>query len=101
MSGSAVGVVVAQLSVLQNVNFAIQPAIVMNFLEVKDVTPKLDTPKAPRSPSEVADIAKKFTVQVYCQGVAPKTATGTASTLAPSDIADFGTKFDTEATPGR
>jgi S1-C subfamily serine protease len=101
MSGSVVGVVAAQLSVLQNVNFAIQPAIVINFLEVKDVTPKLDTPKAPRSPSEVADIAKKFTVQVYCQGVAPKTATGTASTLSPSDVADFATKFDVQPTPGQ
>src|SRR5262245_24486031 len=101
MSGSVGGVVAAQLSVLQNVNFAIQPAIVINFLEVKDVTPKLDTPKAPRSPSEVADIAKKFTVQVYCQGVAPKTATGTASTLSPSDVADFATKFDVQPTPGQ
>jgi hypothetical protein len=106
MSGSVVGVVVAQLSALpksvpQNVNFAIQPSMVINFLEVKDVTPKLDTPKAPRSPSEVCEIAKKFTVQIYCQGVAPKTATGTAGTLSPSDVADFATKFDVQATPGQ
>ena len=67
MSGSVVGVVVAQLSVLQNVNFAIQPSMVINFLEVKDVTPKLDTAKAPRSPTEVCEIATKFTIQVYCQ----------------------------------
>jgi serine protease Do len=95
MSGSVVGVVVAQLSVLQNVNFAIQPSMVVNFLEVKNVTPKLDTPKAPRSPTEVCEIATKFTIQVYCQGrTPPKTATGTASPLAlsPSDVADFGTR---------
>ncbi len=95
MSGSVVGVVVAQLSVLQNVNFAIQPSMVINFLEVKDVTPKLDTPKAPRSPTEVCEIATKFTIQVYCQGrTPPKTATGTAGPLAlsPSDVADFGTR---------
>jgi serine protease Do len=94
MSGSVVGVVVAQLSVLQNVNFAIQPSMVINFLEVKDVTLKLDTPKAPRSPTEVCEIAKKFTIQVYCQGISPKTATGSASPLAlsPSDVADFGTR---------
>jgi serine protease Do len=91
MSGSVVGVVAAQLSVLQNVNFAIQPSMVVNFLEVKDVTPKLDTPKAPSTPTEVCEIAKKFTVQVYCQGLSPKTATGTAATLSPSDLADFGT----------
>jgi len=101
MSGSVVGVVAAQLTVLQNVNFAIQPAIVINFLEVKDVVPKIDTPKAPRSPSEVADIARKFTVQIYCQGAAPKTATGTADTSAPSDIADFATNFDVQPTPGQ
>jgi serine protease Do len=95
MSGSVVGVVAAQLSVLQNVNFAIQPSMVINFLEAKDVTPKLDTPKAPRSPTEVCEIATKFTIQVYCQGrTPPKTATGTASPLAlsPSDVADFGTR---------
>jgi serine protease Do len=103
MSGSVVGVVVAQLNALpqsvpQNVNFAIQPSMVINFLEVKDVTPKLDTSSigAQRPPSEVCDIAKKFTIQVYCQGISPKTATGSAGPLAlsPSDVADFGTKFD-------
>ena len=56
---------------------------------------------AQRPPSEVADMAKKFTVQIYCQGIAPKTATGTAGTLAPSDVADFATKFDVQATPGQ
>ena len=110
MSGSVVGVVVAQLnaiakSVPQNVNFAIQPSMVMNFLSVKGVTPKLDTSStgAQRPPSEVADIARKFTIQVYCQGISSKTATGSAGPLAfsPSDVADFGTKFDVEATPGR
>jgi len=93
MSGSVVGVVAAQLSVLQNVNFAIQPAIVINFLEVKDVTPKLDTPKAPRSSSEVCEIATKFTIQVYCQGISPKTSESARPlALSPSDVADFGTR---------
>ena len=110
MSGSVVGVVVAQLnaiakSVPQNVNFAIQTPIVLNFLQVKGVPPEWGTSSADaqRATSEVADIAKKFTVQVYCQGISPKTATGSAGplVLSPSDIADFGTKFDAEATPGR
>jgi hypothetical protein len=99
MSGSVVGVVVSRLNLAesapQNVNFAIQPSMVINFLEVKDVTPKLDTPKAPKSSSEVCEIAKKFTVRVYCQGrLPPKTATGTAGpvALSPSDVADFGIK---------
>jgi serine protease Do len=93
MSGSVVGVVAAQLSVLQNVNFAIQPSTVINFLEVKDVTPKLDTPKAPKSPTEVCEIATKFTIQVYCQGISPKTSESARPLgLSPSDVADFGTR---------
>jgi S1-C subfamily serine protease len=106
-SGRVVGVVVAQFSVLpnQNVNFAIQSPIVINFLSAKGVTPNLDNSStgAQRPASEVADMAKKFTVQIYCQGVSPKTATGTAGTLAlsASDVADFATKFDVQATPGQ
>ena len=108
MSGRVVGVVVAQLnaiakSVPQNVNFAIQTPIVVNFLLVKGVTPEWGTSSADaqRAASEVADIAKKFTVQVYCQGISPKTATGSAGPLAlsPSDVADFRTKFHVQATP--
>ena len=110
MFGRVVGVVVAQLarmqndrSVPQNVNFAIQSPIVINFLSAKGVTPNLDNSSTgvQRPPSEVADMAKKFTVQIYCQGVAPKTAAGTAGTLAPSDVADFGTKFDVQSMPGQ
>jgi serine protease Do len=109
MSGRVIGVVVAQLdamarmqtdrSVPQNVNFAIQSPIVINFLSAKGVTPNLDNSStgAQRPPFEVADMAKKFTVQIYCKGVAPKTATGTAGTLTLSDVADFATK----ATPGQ
>src|SRR5262245_29866337 len=105
-SGRVVGVVVSQLarmqndrSVPQNVNFAIQSPIVINFLSAKGVTPNLDNSSsgAQRPPSEVADMAKKFTVQIYCQGVVPKTATGTAGTLAPSAFADFAAKFDVQS----
>src|SRR5215813_7891370 len=74
MSGSVVGVVVAQLnaiakSVPQNVNFAIQPSFVMNFLSVKGAPPKYSSRTGTRKPpSAVCDIAKKFTIQAYCQG---------------------------------
>jgi len=44
-------------------------------------------------------MAKKFTVQIYCKGVAPKTATGTVGTLTLSDVAAFATKLDVQATP--
>ena len=105
MSGGVVGVVAAQFAIPnQNVNFAIQPAIVMNFLEVEGVSPKYASSTGDQKPaSEVADIARKFTVHVYCQGIFPKTATGSAGPLAlsPSDVADFGAKFDAEAAPGR
>jgi S1-C subfamily serine protease len=105
MSGGVAGVVTAQFAIpSQNVNFAIQPAIVMNFLAVKGVIANYTSSTGPqKSPSDVADIAKKFTIHVYCDGIFPKTATGSAGPLAltPSDVADFGAKFDVEATPGR
>jgi S1-C subfamily serine protease len=100
MSGSVVGVVVGQLnaiakSVPQNVNFAIQPSIVINFLSVKGATPRYSSMTGTRKlPDEVCDIARKFTIQVYCQGISPKTATGGSGplVLSPSDVADFGIK---------
>jgi serine protease Do len=108
MPGGVVGVVVGQLSAIaksfpQNVNFAIQPSLVMNFLSVKGVIPKYNTTGAQKPAYEVCDIAKKFTVQVYCQGISPKTATGSAGplVLSPSDVADFGTKFDVQGPPGQ
>jgi serine protease Do len=104
MSGGVVGVVTAQFAVpSQNVNFAIQPSIVMNFLAVKGVIANYTSSIGPqRPPAEVADIAKKFTIHVYCQGIFPKTATGNAGPMAlsPSDVADFGAKFDAKAAPG-
>src|SRR5262249_16878713 len=80
------------------------PSFVMNFLSVKGAPPKYSSSTGTRKPpSEVCDIAKKFTIQVYCQGTSPKTATGSAGplVLSPSEIADFGTKFDVQATPGQ
>jgi serine protease Do len=83
MSGKVVGVVVAQINALammqagdsvpQNVNFALQVPIVLNFLSVKGVTPKLEKSDASQvlSASDIADNAKQFTVQVYCEGVSP------------------------------
>jgi hypothetical protein len=84
MHGNVVGVVVAQLNALsmmqagggvpQNVNFAIQTPIVVNFLTTKGVSPNMassvSTPDL--SPADVADAAKKFTVQVYCKGISTK-----------------------------
>jgi serine protease Do len=96
MSGSVVGVVVAQLDNSQNVNFAIQPSIVTNFLEIKGVIAKYTSSTDPqRPPSEVSDIAKQFTIHIYCQGISPKTATGSARplVLSPSDVTDFTAKF--------
>jgi hypothetical protein len=84
MSGRVVGVVVAQINALammqagesvpQNVNFAIQVPIVLNFLSVKGVTPKLEKTDASQvlSASDVADNAKQFTVQIYCEGFSPQ-----------------------------
>jgi S1-C subfamily serine protease len=86
MSGNVVGVVDAQLNALammqannslpQNVNFAIQVPIVINFLSVKGVSPPLETSNAPGTltTSDVAGLAKQFTVQVYCEAISPKTS---------------------------
>jgi len=103
MSGALVGVVVSQLSAVtmmkagnsvpQNVNFAIQAPIVTHFLSIKGVTPRLATSSDASktlSPSDVADIAKKFTVQVYCHAVSPKMAKGDISV---SEVAYVSEKF--------
>ena len=83
MSGSVVGVVVAQLSatrmmqlgsIPQNVNFAIRTSIITNFLSVKGISPNTATLDRDFSEADVAEIAKKFTVQVYCRGVPLKTS---------------------------
>jgi serine protease Do len=52
----------------QNVNFAISSAIAVNFLMIKGIEPKLAINiKNKLAPEELADVAKKFTVQVYCE----------------------------------
>jgi len=77
MSGNVIGVVARRLDAIamveggggvpQNVNFAIHAPIVINFLSAKGVAPKLDSSNTHRDlpPSDVAELAKKFTVQVY------------------------------------
>jgi uncharacterized protein YecT (DUF1311 family) len=86
MSGRVVGVVVAQLSatrmmqlgsIPQNVNFAIRSSIITNFLLVKGISPNTASAASfdrEFSEADVAEIAKKFTVQVYCRGVPLKTS---------------------------
>jgi S1-C subfamily serine protease len=77
MSGSVIGVVTGRLSAQammggelpQNVNFAIKASVVDDFLSAQGVTSKLDNSDLRQNlpPADVADIAKKFTVQVYCE----------------------------------
>jgi len=78
MSGRVVGVVIGQLKQTdsQNVNFAIQTPILVNFLNVKGVRPnEASNARTQNLPEpDIADMAMKFTVQVYCQGVSPKVA---------------------------
>jgi serine protease Do len=89
MSGNVVGVVRARLNeqavkdIPQNVNFAIQVPIVINFLSVRGVAAKVDLLKSTQTlvPSDVADLAKKFTVQVYCEMYSQKTASGMGQKL--------------------
>jgi hypothetical protein len=87
MSGNVVGVVEGMLnaifmmqlgSVPQNVNFAIQAPIVVNFLSTKAVTPKIDSQDASARrdlpASDVADMAEKFSVQIFCEGSQSETS---------------------------
>src|SRR5262249_50749965 len=82
---NVVGIVDAQLNALammqannslpQNVNFAIQVPIVVNFLSAKGVHPVLESSNAPGTltASDVASRAQKFAVQVYCESISPDT----------------------------
>ena len=55
-------------AVPQNVNFAIAAAVAVNFLNVKGVNPKIDlSPTEKLEPEVLAEAAKRFTVQVYCE----------------------------------
>lgn len=94
MSGSVVGVIEFQLNALmmikatsavpQNVNFAIQTPIVMNFLTVKGVSPTLtDKQRKMLDPADVADLAKTFTVQVACLSVEPPPEASPGRTAEP------------------
>jgi peptidoglycan hydrolase-like protein with peptidoglycan-binding domain len=109
MSGAVVGVVVSQLSAItmmlagdsvpQNVNFAIHAAVATNFLSIKGVKPKtLDTSASVQalSPSDVADMAKQFTVQVICRGASPRLAKGD---IPVAVVAHFMEKFGSPQPP--
>jgi hypothetical protein len=65
-------------SVPQNVNFAIRTPIITNFLSVKGISPKVATSGSALtrelSEADVAEVAKEFTVQVYCKGIPRKTS---------------------------
>jgi len=98
MSGSVVGVVVGQLnavkmmkfadSIPQNINFAIQAPIVVNFLSAKGHSPKSDSSAAHNDlqPSAVAEIAQKIAVQVYCDDE-PSSQSASASAATPPPAA--------------
>ncbi len=78
MSGSVIGVIEYQLnaikmvvaggSIPQNVNFAIQAPIVLNFLTSTGTSPVLAEKKIKSlEPATVAEIAKTFTVRINCR----------------------------------
>ncbi len=78
LSGNVVGIVQSKLSALkvavitgdipQNVNFAIKRRISEGFLNASDVKYATSRPVKRLDPSEVGEIAKKFTVKVECWG---------------------------------
>lgn len=111
MSGSVVGIVVGQLdadimmqlgkSVPQNVNFAMQASVVVEFLASKGVTAKVAGTGAEHRdlpPADIADMAKKFTVRVYCPGTSRKTSEATGALIAARFETD-GKEFAMGAAP--
>lgn len=76
LSGNVVGVVVSKLAAIkfakvtgtipQNVNFAIKRRIIEDFLNANDVKYATSRPVKRLDPSDVGEIAKKFTVKVEC-----------------------------------
>ena len=76
MSFNVVGVVVSKLAAIkfakatgtipQNVNFAIKRRIIEGFLNANEVKYATSRPVKRLDPSEVGEIAKKFTVKVEC-----------------------------------
>ena len=51
----------------QNVNFAITASVAMNFLEIKELNPQLAPTAQKMEPEQLAEHAKKFTVQIACK----------------------------------
>jgi serine protease Do len=78
-SGNVVGIVVSKLNALrlaqvtedmaQNVNFAIKASIAANFLEVNNIQTQVGSNAESLEPTEIAERAKQFTVQVTCRPV--------------------------------
>jgi hypothetical protein len=65
----------------QNVNFAIQAPIAVNFLTANGVTPLLaDKTRKVLQPADLADVAKTFTVQVACLERRPDEVSVSAAT---------------------
>jgi serine protease Do len=78
-SGQIIGIAMSSLDAVkvvnitgqmpQNVNFAISTSIAVNFLTIKDVTPKVTGTRVGEKlePERLAEAAKQFTVQVSCE----------------------------------
>jgi V8-like Glu-specific endopeptidase len=76
-SGNVVGIIVSKLNALrlaqvtqdmaQNINFAIKASIASNFLEVNNIATRAAPNAESLDPTEIADRAKQFTVQVTCK----------------------------------
>ena len=78
-SGNVVGIIVSKLNALrlaqvtqdvpQNINFAIKASIAANFLEVNNVQTQARAGNEALEPTEIAERAKLFTVQITCKPV--------------------------------
>ena len=79
-SGNVVGIVEGKLDAIkvataigdipQNINFAIKASVVATFLDSNGVHYATGQPGAARSPADIAEAARRFTVPVECGGSA-------------------------------
>jgi serine protease Do len=88
MSGAVIGMIHSRLRLAdalpQGVNFAIQAAIVMNFLGANDVKPSISNTSEALDPARIAELAREFTIQVLCDNESPTSKTAQATLSEPS-----------------
>lgn len=102
--GAVVGVVKSKLDALgvagvtsdiaQNVNFAIKSSLALNFLETANIEPQYIDSGETLSPADIADRAKKFSVQVICEVGSDFPSSKPSSPAVRAEAAENGMRIE-------